>query len=172
MPLEMKVLTVPFFPSPSINILLKNRSKTYLLLAIVAVLWGILIFKFASDLSDDSLPSQSFEISSFKAPKNTKKDTTPLLNIDRDPFLGTPYVSKSSSQKSTKVPVKKVINWPQIKYKGMVKGENNSSFIVQINGQDKIFNRGEELDSIILIRGNASKATLRFKGISKEFELQ
>ena len=152
--------------------MLKGKSGTYILLTVVAVLWGVLIYKFASDLSDDPVAANQIQVTSFKAPNILEKEAITLLPVEKDPFLGTSYGPKETSQKneSQKI-VKETTPWPQIKYKGSVQGQKNSSYVISINGRDYIMSRGETMEEVSLVRANATSATLKFKGGTKKFEL-
>ncbi|MBL4664087.1 MAG: hypothetical protein JKY22_11175 [Flavobacteriaceae bacterium] len=147
----------------------KNKTTSYILILIVASLWGALIYKFAKDLSDDVIQQPTSQTISYNAPKTSDKEKFDLIPIDKDPFLGTLYQSKTKT--TFKASKNTSVNWPQIIYKGWIEGEKNSTFIVQINGQDQIFNRGEEFIGVKLVRGNSKKVTLSYEGTTKDFKL-
>ena len=147
----------------------KNKATSYVLILVVASLWGVLIYKFVGDLSDDVIQQPLSQASKFNVPKASEKKNFDLIPVDKDPFLGTVY--RSNTKTTSKTSKRTVVNWPQIVYKGLIEGEKNTAFIVQINGQDQIFNRGEEFTGIKLVQGNSQKVTLRYEGTTKDFDL-
>ena len=152
--------------------MLKGKTGTYILLTLVALLWGVLIYKFASDITDDPLTPQKLEVGEFKAPKASTKEPIILHPVERDPFLGTYYTPKSNSKKNEKSKPKDIDTaWPQIKYKGRVKGERKSSYVIQINNQDYIMERGETINDVTLVRASSTSVSIKFKKSTKKFEL-
>ncbi len=135
----------------------------------VLILWGILIFKFTGELSGDTVADPKYQANTFEIPKTKKKEVYSLIPLEKDPFMGT--ISNSKKKSAPKKKKQPTINWPQLQYRGMVKGENNSAFILSINGQDQILNRGEQFGEIKLVRGDQKKITVRFKGQTKTVDL-
>lgn len=143
-----------------------------MLITIVALLWGILIYKLVSDLSDDPITAQSLEVSAFKAPKASQKEIIHLLPVERDPFFGESYIPRSNTKRDTAPhSEKETTPWPQITYKGSIQGERKSSYVVGINGQDHIMELGETINEVTLVRVTLSEASFKFRGKTKKFGL-
>jgi len=149
---------------------LDAKKRTYGLLVVVFIAWGILIYRFVSDLNADVvLPTQMLSAKvNFK--NSTKpKQTFELLTLTTDPFLGkAKSTSKKSAQKSS---VSNAAPWPQIKYLGIVADKKGkaSVFIIEIDGVQYLLNRLEEAKDVKVISGSLTKVSLRFNGQVKQF---
>lgn len=140
------------------------------MLPIVVVIWGLFFFRlFDACTADPESANQEVDISSFKAPKATKKKNYELFPLERDPFLGIAYTPKKTKTNDNRI--KEEIKWPNIQYLGLVADANASKkiFILNINGTQYLLPKGETVQEVTLLSGNEGKAFLRFKGQRKEF---
>ena len=148
----------------------KNKKLTPVALLVVLLAYGGIAYYFIRDFGSDKIVVPETKITgSFSIPEASKRKEIELLPGSRDPFLGTTNSNKKKSSSSSTQ--KAEVVWPQILYKGEVKGEKSSTYIIQINGVDLILNKGEEIGEIKLLRGTSQKVILRYQGQSKEFEL-
>jgi hypothetical protein len=151
---------------------LSKNLKTYLLLAIVLLIWGIIGFKVVSAISKEpEVPM--VEARPTMLPRSiVKKDTFKLVADYRDPFLGTLPKSKKKPVKRTvqKKPVAK----RNIIYSGLVSqtGSGNTMFFVSIDGQQYIMSKSQEIDGVRLLKGNDKNITVRYDGRSETILLQ
>ena len=151
---------------------MKGKIPTYLLLFVVLTIWGVLIYKFASDLSDDSIVQNKLEQGTFKKPVSVSTNPFELLPVEQDPFLGTLYREKEKKTTSRNTTIK--ILWPQLHYDGIVSDGKGKSkvFLVNINGIQHLLKTGDTISSIKVVRGNAKSVFLRYKGQTKEFTIE
>ena len=153
--------------------MLKNKKKTYSLLVLVIAVWGYIAYYIITSLNP-SLPDYTDSKITFKD-DFVLKDTFEKFSIqkvDRDPFLGTIEIPKL--QKRNKVKIKKKAKWKPIDYLGMVANDVNKDrvFILSIANQQVLLKQGYTHDSVKVIRGDAKKITLKYKGQTKSFKLK
>lgn len=146
---------------------MKTKTKTYLLLAAVIGIWGVIGFKIVNGLSSDDISEvrqENFDVT-FKPKVYTKIDTFSIQTLNRDPFLG--MLSKrgrnrvdAPSSKSNHSPIEHKLD---ISYSGLVKKQNTSSqvFVVNINKNQYLLKKGQITDSVKLISGNDQEILVR-----------
>ncbi len=155
---------------------MKKRTKTYLLLSVVIVVWAIIGYKVISALNPDEPKNQ--EIKSFKTDFNPttqrERDTFSVQPVRKDPFLGTVLI-KPEPKKITKSTVKiKKIQWPRVNYQGLVgkmSSKKDQVYIVTINQVQYLAKKGQTIDSIKVVNGNENQVVLRYKNELKTISL-
>ena len=150
---------------------MSKQTKTYLLLGVVLVIWGVIGFKVVNTLSPNEEP-QIVQKQAMDIPKATiKKDTFTLYANYRDPFLGT----TQSPKKKIKKTVSKKVDTPKknIVYSGMVSqsGSGSSLFFVTVDGQQHIMSANQEIEGVRLLSGNASRIRIRYNGMHETITL-
>lgn len=145
---------------------MKRNRKTYLLLAMVAAIWGILGFRLLRAI--DPVPDPLGPIGNtilFIMPTGKEKDTFSILANYRDPFLGTmpPDLSPKSSGPR---PLPKKEPAIDIRYTGFVKekGSGNSIFFVHIDGEQRMLSRDESYGTVKLLSGDGDRIKVRANG--------
>ncbi|TMU55654.1 hypothetical protein [Flagellimonas algicola] len=143
---------------------MSKRTKTYLLLGVVLVIWGLIGFKVVNTLSPNEEPS-IVQKQAVDIPTATiKKDTFTLYANYRDPFLGT----LQNPNKKVKRKVSKKTDQPKknIAYAGLVSqaSSGKSMFFVTIDGQQHMMSPNQEVDGVRLLSGNVSKIRVRYNG--------
>lgn len=155
--------------------MLKGKKALYILLSLVAFIWGAIIFQIIGAFSDENpVVSDAKEIS--VSPLKTKeRDTFSLGEIKRDPFLGTLYIPK---KKENKLPLKpktkkEPMIWPPIQYKGVVSGQNsaNAIYLIQINNIDQLIKLKETISEVTLLKAFSNSIQVRYKGKVKEYKI-
>lgn len=86
---------------------MKKEHKTYLLLTVVFLLWGLIGYQFFKKLnpSDSEIASSKFRVK-FTPEKVEKPNFYTVIGVDRDPFLGK-YAKKKVIVKKIKKPIPK-----------------------------------------------------------------
>ncbi|MAU26785.1 MAG: hypothetical protein CMH48_07690 [Muricauda sp.] len=144
---------------------MKKNKKTYLLLAMVLVIWGILGFKIIGAINPSSEPTEIMDFPDpYVATAIKKRDTFSISANYRDPFLGTmpegeaPKRIAKKQVKKTETPKKNIM------YSGSVaeNGSNKRLFFVSIDGQQHIMSRNESVEGVKLIRGNKESILVRY----------
>lgn len=149
---------------------MKNKAKTYLLLAAVLTIWGIIGFKIMSTLNPDAPEvNQQEDLVAFIPKNNMVLDTFSIQTAERDPFLGTLYVKKQVLTKpKTSVP-KETFEWIPIVYHGTVSKQDSEEkiYVVSINGQQNILRVGQEINKVKLVSATSSEIIVSYNGAKK-----
>src|SRR5690606_14483592 len=147
---------------------MKRNKKTYLLLALVLSIWGILGFRILRTLGPDPGPGDTAqEPAKFTWPKGKDRDTFHILADYRDPFLGTvPTVSPVKNSGARPTPPKKEPIPIDIRYTGFVKEKTTGRkiFFVQIDGEQRMLSKNESFKEAKLLSGNEGMIKVRVKG--------
>jgi type II secretory pathway component PulC len=145
-----------------------SKIKTYILLVIVIAIWGTIIYKVVNGVTADQ------EIDLIETPPTPELRHTPkeqpkysMQLQERDPFLDKPLLS-TPAVKSPKTKTKQELVLPNIIYKGLIIRKDSSTgiYLIQVEGQQFLFDVGEEIDGITLKSGTAEHVILNYKGTS------
>jgi uncharacterized Zn ribbon protein len=156
---------------------LKNKTKTYLLLVAVLVIWSIIGYKIYSSLNPE-LPEVVLNDAEavFNPKTGIEIDTFSIKTTDRDPFLGTltKKSNKTASLKQNNTTKQEDSNWPQITYGGVIKRQNSNEqvFVVTINNTQYVLKKGQKVDNITLVKGDNASITVRFNNTQKIIPIQ
>lgn len=146
---------------------MKKNNKTYLLLAVVLGVWGVIAFKFFG-----TAPA-THEIAAVTSdqifvPKQIKERETFAIAVNyRDPFLGTVQAPKRKAKKSTaKAVKKKVVPTKSIKYTGFItdKSTQQKIFFVTVDGQQQMMSVNDTFQEVKLVRGTKSSIRVTYNG--------
>ena len=159
---------------------MKNKKLSYFLIAVVACLWGLIIYRVVGAFTaEDETNSMSAAAPTVKEVYNDfalPKDTTKLLLNYRDPFglikakdtipvkSDRPMVRKISS-----VVAKPVMNWSFITYSGYIRNPSTKKLIalVNINGQSTTLAEGEIKNQVKLIKNLRDSIKISYEGKTK-----
>lgn len=146
---------------------MSKNVKTYTLLGLVLLIWGIIGFKVVGALSPKPLPEDA-PVSMTKLPMLKKeRDTFSIMANYRDPFLGTmPPIKKEAVKKSipkTKVPKKNIV------YSGLVSksGSGSTLYFVTIDGQQFLMSRNEVVNDVRLLNGDQETIKVSYGGTTE-----
>ena len=150
---------------------MKKNRRTYLLLACVLVIWGLLGFKVIKAVAPNDSPITTAKQTVPFTPRGiVKKDTFSIVANYRDPFLGT-YPKKAITVKK---PFKKKTDVPDkdIAYTGYIRDEKSDKtlYFVTIQDQQYMMSPGEEQAEVTLIKGNATQILISYGGIRKTIQ--
>ncbi|WP_097045178.1 hypothetical protein [Flagellimonas pacifica] len=150
---------------------MSKNIKTYLLLGIVLLIWGIIGFKVLSALSPEDETLALAENVNFEPKEVAEKDTFNILVNYRDPFLGTLSLSKKRTKKVVK---KREVQFPSVNYTGLITDQNtkNHIFFVTISGNQYLMRVGNTQSDVTLVSGRSNNIKIRYKGILKTIPLQ
>tara|TARA_R110001583_G_scaffold173091_1_gene326922 strand:+ start:91 stop:546 length:456 start_codon:yes stop_codon:yes gene_type:complete len=144
-----------------------NKTKTYILLAFVLGIWGVIGYKIISTINPETpdIAKAKFNIS-FTPKTNTVLDTFSIQTTERDPFLGTINTKKKSVTKKIKKPE---IVWIPILYHGSVtkQASKNKVFVISIDEEQILMKVGETIMEVTLIKGTTNEITISYKGNRK-----
>lgn len=127
---------------------MKNKSLTYILLIVVAIIWYNVFFRVKDNLFGESevmLNQREQLISNIQI---ISKDTFELNASYADPFGAVNRIEKIESkpiQQNNYSPANRSIKWPNIKYYGIVRKSSSSNpmGIIKIDGQQFTLRSGE-----------------------------
>ncbi len=152
---------------------MSKNTKTYLLLGVVLLIWGIIGFRIASAISPEpETPFRSKKMA-FKSLTLSQQDTF-LINADyRDPFLGTFTTKKKKQSSKTKV-VKAPTFDLDVRYTGSMVNHNSGKriYFITISGQQYLLEKGKSAMEVRLVNGDEKTVTVRYKGVLKKISLQ
>ena len=159
---------------------MKNKKFTYLLIGLVAVIWGFFFYTLFSNNS----PQTNQQNSSFE-PLEAGQDSIVFkaLNLSyKDPFLARKIVSKRYSsyndvtalkrntlQKKTKPVVKtpsKVFTWPEVEYGGTL---NGSKGLLTFKKKRIIASEGQQIDEYKIVNIYPDSIRIAYKEKTKVF---
>lgn len=154
---------------------MSKNNKTYLLLALVLTIWGILGFKIINGLNPQTEVENTPTIKNDFAVKTIlKRDSFEISANYRDPFLGT--IPKTERAKRTQP--KSVTNPPQPKrnivYSGFVaqNGNQNRMFFISIEGQQHIMSKNEVVNDVKLVWGDANTIKVKYPGHTETISIE
>lgn len=150
---------------------MKGKTKTYLLLGAVLIIWGILGFKVVATLSPKPPIETAPDLKvAFRPNYAHNLDTFSIRPPDRDPFLGTltrPKQITTSALPRKNQAVDTV--YVPVTYHGTVSQQHGQIrvFVVSIEGQQYLLKKGQETLGVTLIRGDDTHIVVGYKGITK-----
>ncbi|MDD7886050.1 hypothetical protein [Flavivirga sp. 57AJ16] len=151
---------------------MKNKTKTYVLLALVLGIWGIIGYRIVSTINPvaPDVVQQGFEVA-FNPKAQIEVDTFSIQPVNRDPFLGTLLVKKKP-KRTFKKPTQPKVVWLPVLYHGSISKQDTKTkvFIVSINGQQNLMKIGQTIHGVKLIKGNSNSVTLTYKEARKTIQ--
>ncbi len=161
---------------------MKKKNVTYLLLVLVAGIWGYLFYKFFSDLNPEKAVEVNTNPIQFAKIEETKDTVYVLMANYKDPFLGTAFSNSSLSTIKRKLTVPKIsklnipiittvsaIVWPDVKYLGLISHQANAKHmgIININNKEYTVTEGMIIEEFKILKLTKSNITLVYKGVEK-----
>ena len=151
---------------------MSKNLKTYLLLGIVLLIWGIIGFKVVKAIAKEPEVPMIKESTTILPKSVQRKDTFTLMADYRDPFLGTlPNTKKKVvKQAGHKNPKAK----RNIVYAGLVSQSKSgeSMFFVSIDGRQHMMTERQEIEGVTLVKGNDKSITVRYEGHAETILMQ
>lgn len=167
---------------------MKNKGVTYLLLAVVCAIWGIIIFRIIKGMSGDEEINTVNNTQTFTS-NDKAEETYDIIASYRDPFLGgirQSYSQNESSSSSTpqikptkpKTVIAKpitpalppippvVIDWSFIHFKGLISNKGGKAVgIVSINGNEHIIKANDQIGEVKITALNKDSVSVVYKGL-------
>ncbi|MBD1261978.1 hypothetical protein HZY62_15350 [Maribacter polysiphoniae] len=153
---------------------MKKNHKTYLLLALVLGIWGIIAFKIISAVNPPAEKTNVMATNdSFVPAKIKARDTFSIVANYRDPFLGTMPKSLKKSKSRKGIIKKNPIPDKNIIYTGFITESTSKKniFFLTIDGQQQMMSKNDIIQDVKLISGNTDKVRIRYKGRTKTIYL-
>ena len=146
----------------------KNQ-KTYLLLIAVVVVWGSVGVRIFNQIESDAPVIIRSNAKFIPKGQKEKIDYTILPNY-RDPFLGKLYVKPKPKVRKKTVVNKPLVVFPNIQYNGVINGDTKT-FIITIDGGQRLFEVGDVIKGVELVKGNNKEVTLRYQKKTKKYSI-
>lgn len=153
---------------------MKKNNKTYLLLALVLGIWGIIGFKVIKVANPAPRLVADMGTNEIFVPKQLKKrDTFSIVANYRDPFLGTVHAPKKT-RKAIPKKVKRQVPEKVIAYTGFItdKASKQKVFFVTVDGQQQMMGLNDIFKEVKLMGGTKDKIKVRYKGSTRNIALK
>lgn len=154
---------------------MKNKSVTYLLLAVVVAIWGGIFFKVFSSLASTDRPVAT--VAKVGLIENIEENKPSVFAIQanyRDPFLGSRVDDRPAGDKPVVVkPVVKKKEEPKVapdvsfvKYFGLIRnsGSQKKIGLVSIHDQEFMIGDGEEISGVKCLKHYKDSIIISFQG--------
>lgn len=156
---------------------MKNKTLTYVLIAVVVGVWFQVFMRVKSNFNADELSVTQNSIVPAKF-ASIERDTFTLLANYRDPFGGAAVLNSTSIEveKPQSYPepprIKKETVWPKIKYYGLVRKteSNNPLGIINIDGMLLHLRKGESIfDDVKILAVGRDSILVKYANSKKTF---
>lgn len=136
--------------------LMKNKKALYILVPLVLGIWSLIIFRVFDLTQNQSMVINKNVLPIIKSDTLMYRKTEKLLLNYTDPFLkNIPKKSVSENQsgtvslfKTNPEPKKRVVNWPEIKYRGIIANKNKRLAIIKINNRKVVTASNKTINGI------------------------
>ncbi|WP_435624313.1 hypothetical protein [Flagellimonas sp.] len=152
---------------------MNKNIKTYTLLGIVALIWGVVGYRLFSSFGPEVQLNEPEIDKGFTLEQMKPKDTFSIKADYRDPFLGTMAVKKKKTKKRA-IRTSPKVQFPSIVYTGLIADQQNKQhiFFVTINNTQYLMQSKSEEDGVTLLSGTKDGIKVKFKGIIKQIPLK
>ena len=159
---------------------MKKKKTTYILLVIVALIWGVIIYRLIGGGASPEISINSPMPEIEKKERCMEKPDSVKLSLNyTDPFLKRnlaykkPSVSLTTAPPPPKVTVNKEvvanIIWPQIDFDGIIESKDELLVMLQINKSSHIIEKGKVEQGISVIAVSQDSILLSYKHEEKYF---
>lgn len=156
----------------------------YFLGVAVAVVWGLIIYRVFSAVSDsdekDKIPVSAAAVKDDYNDYSIPEDTTRLLLNYRDPFGIAPHIDTVQKRQRIIRDVAAVLvtprppfSWDFIKYSGYIGGKGKKMMaVLAINGRSIMLQEGESSEGVKLLKNYQDSVKVSFKGKTGTIKMQ
>lgn len=155
-----------------------KKSKTYILLVVVVIVWGFLLFKvYKAFFGEKDQILIQYNRKEKRLEDSSPIDTTQIEYPNRDPFLGTLYKPKSIVETITRPKPRKIITYDSIFsgiiYKGYMQSKKDSSYlyIINYNQRSLVLKPNDKFGEITFLGGDAEGIQVKFKTKTKTIKI-
>lgn len=149
---------------------MKNKKILYLLLPLVAIIWGIIFYRIFSITGSEPGLTVIGNILPGNTINTSVPDTFSIFANYRDPFLDkvVTHIKDTNSYKAKTPKVEKIVvplQWPVLSYGGIIKNQKSGKqlVLVNINGQGNLMKEGEEVSGIQLLKAYKDSVEVSFQ---------
>ena len=150
---------------------MKGNKGLYILLPLVAIVWGIIIYRIVKYIGQENVAVTQPVLNEIKfEPEKFQNDTFSIVADYRDPFLSSSTYIKSNPNSSTKKNTATVstpsssnakLKMPVVAFKGIVRNKKSDKVlaILKINDKTKTLTKGQTVDGVQLL--NVSRDSIQ-----------
>jgi hypothetical protein len=126
----------------------RNKKITYLLIALVVLIWGLIFYKIYSNFGGNRQTKDELPQAAISA-EVRQVDSIFTLSLDYpDPFLkglGQPVETPVSNSGNTRI-----INWPPVEYRGLLSSnsKNGSTGLLKIQNSNLLVKQGKVYSAV------------------------
>ena len=152
---------------------MKKQTKTYILLGVVLLIWGIIGFRIYGSLSPTPEVNEVAGMATFRPKAIKEREHFTILADYRDPFLGT-MPAREVVRKKIKKTVAPQEPMPEMTYTGYITDTSTQGkiYFITMAGQQYMLSPKEKVGEMTLISGTATKVKIRYKNRLKTLQLQ
>lgn len=155
--------------------MLKNKKITYLLIALVALIWGLIFYKVYSNFGGENQVEKNFSQSVVKF-DNEQRDSVFTLLLDYpDPFLKGPGqqidIPNTETAKIAISPA--AVSWPSIEYRGLLtnSSKNESTGLLKILNSNLLVKQGKVYSAIKIQTISRDSILLEYQNESRWLQI-
>lgn len=161
---------------------MKNKSVTYLLIGVVALIWGLVVYRiFNAVYEEEGVSNPTVAFRGDREAKLVQDDTFELILDYRDPFLGKMAVSsflgdtprpkarkKKPSPPLSTMPVP-ALDWSFVAYLGAINGKQPGKEIgmFRLHGNEVMMKAKESRGEITVLKITKDSAYIQYQGVKK-----
>jgi hypothetical protein len=147
--------------------MLKNKKITYLLITLVALIWGLIFYKIYSNFGGKKQAERNLR-QSVIAVESVHGDSIFILSLNYpDPFLKVSGQTAETPVESAVSPT--VVNWPLIEYRGLLtsNGKNESTGLLKVQNSDLLVKQGKIYSAIRIRTITRDSICLEYQKVSR-----
>lgn len=150
---------------------MQKNTKTYLLLAVVLLIWGLIGYKIFNWMPDNDEAMVLSTKVDYKPKQIKERDTFSIVANYRDPFLESAPEKVIAPKKNLSTQPKAEEPTIDIRYTGFITdgSSHQKIFFVTINGQQKMMKLNDKVADVTLLAG--SKETIKVSYQKKQITL-
>jgi hypothetical protein len=162
---------------------MQKKGMTYILLAAVAMVWGLVFYRILSSLGEEETSTPKIS-KTVVAETNSEISDTFVLSLNyRDPFLSksTVSVNYSTTQPSSSVVVQQKVptkvakvapeqtDWSFLRYIGSVKNQSSGKQValLSIHGIEKVLGVGESSNDLKVLEHSRDSVFVEYRSEKK-----
>lgn len=150
-----------------------KNTRTYVLIALVLIIWGVLGFRFLTFIQPDEIDTNSITKIDNKVVSETIQDTFSIKNDYPDPFWGS--LAENRTKKSISRAISAETHLPfVVRYTGSIVNATTGSrlFFISVDNEDYLMRKGDVIKGFRLINGTSTSVTVRYQKITKKIDLE
>lgn len=165
---------------------MKSKKFTYVLMACVAAVWGIIFYRIFVAVSEEDAPIMAGTVTKTAYFKMVNHEEDPVsLNLDyRNPFSSsTAGFVEEKTVSAVRVNVaspqppfmpKPQVNWSGVSYSGYINNPSTKQklAILSVNGKEVMLSEGQSANGIKLLKHTGDSVKVQYQGETKYIRIK